>query len=320
MADEKKLEDDNDDDSGTWTEIEVPEELGAKVEEVLPEEEDDDDVVVEVQEETTEVGESEPELEGIETKGAEKRIRQLIRQRKDRDEELGKVRSELNQLRYQMSEVGKLKFDYDDALATAKEGEITSKLESARNKFKDAYDAGNKDNVLEAQEQLSEAQTDLKLLNQQKEWIKKQSEEYSREQEKRKQEYENTSVDGVDPLAKEWAEKNKWFGKDRTRTAVALSIDAELKESGEDPTDPSFYEKVDLKLREELPDKYSEEATPKKPRQRVAGRSHSPASKNKVKLTSEDVRLAKKWSIPLERYAAEKAKAERSDGDYTTVI
>ena len=188
MADEKKLEEDNDDDGGTWTEIEVPEQLDDKAEEVFSE----DDVVIQEQEETTEAEQEEveePELEGIETKGAEKRIRQLIRQRKDRDEELGKVRSELNQLRYQMSEVGKLKFDYDDALATAKEGEINSKLETARNKFKDAYDEGNKDNVLEAQEQLSEAQTDLKLLNQQKEWIKKQSEEYSREQEKRKQEY-----------------------------------------------------------------------------------------------------------------------------------
>jgi hypothetical protein len=319
MADEKKLEEDNDDDGGTWTEIEVPEQLDDKTQEVFSE----DTVVVQEQEEVAEPEETEeveePELEGIETKGAEKRIRQLIRQRKERDEELGKVRSELNQLRYQMSEVGKLKFDYDDALATAKEGEINSKLETARNKFKDAYDAGNKDNVLEAQEELSEAQTDLKLLNQQKEWIKKQSEEYTKEQEKRKQEYENTSVEGVDPLAQEWAEKNKWFGKDRTRTAVALSIDAQLKESGEDPSDPSFYEKVDLRLREELPNKYSEEATPSKPRQRVAGRSHSPASK-KVKLTSEDVRLAKKWSIPLERYAAEKAKAERSDGDYTTVV
>jgi len=319
MADEKKLEEDNDDDGGTWTEIEVPEQLDDKAQEVFSE----DTVVVQEQEEVTEPEETEeveePELEGIETKGAEKRIRQLIRQRKERDEELGKVRSELNQLRYQMSEVGKLKFDYDDALATAKEGEINSKLETARNKFKDAYDAGNKDNVLEAQEELSEAQTDLKLLNQQKEWIKKQSEEYTKEQEKRKQEYESTSVEGVDPLAQEWAEKNKWFGKDRTRTAVALSIDAQLKESGEDPSDPSFYEKVDLRLREELPNKYSEEATPSKPRQRVAGRSHSPASK-KVKLTSEDVRLAKKWSIPLERYAAEKAKAERSDGDYTTVV
>jgi chromosome segregation ATPase len=321
MADERKL-DKEDSDDATWTEVEVSEQVNDEVEEVLSEA----DTVVQEQEdipeevELVEEEEEEPELEGIKTKGAEKRIRHLIRQRKERDEELGKVRSELNQLRYQMSEVGKLKFDYDDALATAKEGEISSKLESARNKFKDAYDAGNKDNVLEAQEELSEAQTDLKLLNQQKQWIKKQAEEYSKEQEKRKQEYENTSVDGVDPLAKEWAEKNKWFGKDRTRTAVALSIDAELKESGEDPSDPSFYKKVDIKLREELPDKYSEEATPSKPRQVVAGRSHSPASKNKVRLTSEDVRLAKKWSIPLERYAAEKVKADRADGDYTTVV
>jgi hypothetical protein len=218
-----------------------------------------------------------------------------------------------------MSEVGKLKFNYDDALASAKEGEISSKLENARTKFKDAYEAGNKDGVLEAQEELSEAKTDLKLLDQRKGWIKQQAEQYSDEQERRKAQYENTQTANVDPLAQEWAEKNKWFGNNRTRTAVALSIDAELKEQGEDPSDPSFYKKVDSRLHEELPDKDSEEATPSKPRQVVAGRSRSPASK-KVKLTSEDVRLAKKWSIPLERYAAEKAKADKADGDYTTVV
>jgi ribosomal protein S20 len=305
-----------------WTEIEISEPEPEIKEEIEIEALDPEDSSV-AEETQTETGsdqeESEPELEGIETKGAEKRIRQLIKQRKERDEELSSVRTELNQLRYQMGEAGKLKFDYDDALATAKEGEISSKLESARNKFKDAYDSGNKDNVLEAQEELSEAQTDLKLLNQQKAWIKKQAEEYSHEQQRRKTQYENTETSNVDPLAQDWAEKNKWFGKDRTRTAVALSIDAELKEKGEDPSDPSFYKKVDSRLREELPDKGSEGATPSKPRQVVAGRSHSPASK-KVKLTSEDVRLAKKWSIPLERYAAEKAKAERADGDYTTVV
>ena len=312
-------------DKDGWTEIEVPDQPDENKEELEIEASVSQDVApsVEVEEvvQNAETGKEEdaPELEGIETKGAEKRIRQLIKQRKDRDEELVKTREELNQLRYQMAEAGKLKFDYDDALATAKEGEISSRLENARNKFKDAYESGNKDGVLEAQEELSEAKTDLKLLDQRKGWIKQQAQEYSSEQKRRKTQYENSQTANVDPLAQEWAEKNKWFGKNRTRTAVALSIDAELKEQGEDPSDPSFYQKVDSRLREELPDKDSEEATPSKPRQRVAGRSHSPASK-KVKLTSEDVRLAKKWSIPLERYAAEKAKAERSDGDYTTVI
>ena len=308
-----------------WTEIEVSDQPTDSKEEIEIETPVSEDVspAVEVMEtvkgEEEDQEKDEPELEGIETKGAEKRIRQLIKQRKERDEELEKVKAEINQLRYQMAEVGKLKFDYDDALVSAKEGEISSRLENARTKFKDAYESGNKDGVLEAQEELSEAKTDLKLLDQQKGWIKQQAEEYSNEQKRRKTQYENSETANIDPLAQEWAEKNKWFGKNRTRTAVALSIDAELKEQGEDPSDPSFYEKVDARLREELPEKNSEEATPQKPRQVVAGRSRSPASK-KVKLTSEDVRLAKKWSIPLEKYAAEKAKAERSDGDYTTVV
>ena len=312
-------------DKDGWTEIEVSDQPGEIREELEIEAPISQDVSpsVEVEEvvQNAETGKEEdaPELEGIETKGAEKRIRHLIKQRKERDEQLNEVRTELNQLRYQMAEAGKLKFDYDGALASAKEGEISSKLENARTKFKDAYEAGNKDGVLEAQEELSEAKTDLKLLDQRKGWIKQQAEQYSNEQERRKHQYENTQTANVDPLAQEWAEKNKWFGKNRTRTAVALSIDAELKEQGEDPSDPSFYEKVDNRLHEELPEKGSEEATPSKPRQVVAGRSRSPASK-KVKLTSEDVRLAKKWSIPLERYAAEKAKADKADGDYTTVV
>jgi ribosomal protein S20 len=307
-------------DKDGWTEVEVDNQPNEDKEEIEIETPVSEDVSLAVEDnETVRDEENEPELEGIETKGAEKRIRHLIKQRKERDEQLNEVRTELNQLRYQMAEAGKLKFDYDGALASAKEGEISSKLENARTKFKDAYEAGNKDGVLEAQEELSEAKTDLKLLDQRKGWIKQQAEQYSDEQERRKAQYENTQTANVDPLAQEWAEKNKWFGKNRTRTAVALSIDAELKEQGEDPSDPSFYKKVDSRLHEELPDKDSEEATPSKPRQVVAGRSRSPASK-KVKLTSEDVRLAKKWSIPLERYAAEKAKADKADGDYTTVV
>ena len=209
-------------DKGGWTEIEVSDQPTDSKEEIeieTPVSEDMSpaaEVIEAVQGEEEDQEKDAPELEGIETKGAEKRIRQLIKQRKERDEELDKARAELNQLRYQMSEVGKLKFDYDDALASAKEGEISSRLENARTKFKDAYEAGNKDGVLEAQEELSEAKTDLKLLDQQKGWIKQQAEEYSNEQQRRKTQYENSETASIDPLAQEWAEKNKfrWFSRD----------------------------------------------------------------------------------------------------------
>ena len=41
----------------------------------------------------------------------------------------------------------------------------------------------------------------------------------------------------------------------------------------------------------------------------------------KVKLTSADIGLANKWNIPLERYAKEKAKADKATatGDYTSI-
>jgi len=55
------------------------------------------------------------------------------------------------------------------------------------------------------------------------------------------------------------------------------------------------------------------------PAQVVSGGSRSsPTKPMKVKLSKEDVRLAQKWDIPLERYAAEKLKVDNSEG-YTNI-
>ena len=100
MAEDKK-----DDEDGEWTEIDISEpEVEIKEEIEIETSYPEDSVVAEKEKAQTgsDEEESEPELEGIETKGAEKRIRQLIKQRKERDEELHTVRTELNQLRYQM--------------------------------------------------------------------------------------------------------------------------------------------------------------------------------------------------------------------------
>ncbi len=91
-----------------WTEMEVSDQPTDSKEEIEIETPVSEDVspAVEVMEtvkgEEEDQEKDEPELEGIETKGAEKRIRQLIKQRKERDEELEKVKAEINQIRYQM--------------------------------------------------------------------------------------------------------------------------------------------------------------------------------------------------------------------------
>ena len=273
------------------------------------------------------------ELDGIQTKGAEKRIRQLIRQRKERDEELQQLRSEINNLRSAVQErdtqlSSSLKNSIDST-----ESQLESNIEAAKQLYKQAVESGDTDGMLTAQESMSKAYAEKNRVEQQRAaW-----EEYNRtlelngrqaaqiaQQQKQTQEY--------DPKAVEWATKNSWFGQDQIMTAAALTVDQELKSEGYDPSDDDFYEEVDNRLRQRYPHKFQDiNSEPETPRlqntttssaQVVAGASRTPKtsqSSNKVKLTQEDVRLANKWGIPLEKYAAEKLKVEQADGEYTSV-
>ena len=271
-----------------------------------------------------------PELEGIETDGAQKRIRQLIKQRKDRDDAISEMQKELAELKAFQTEAQEKQYNSQEQLVTVTEQQLQQQLEAARDSFKRAYSEGNQDSLLEAQEKISDAQSELKMLGQRKQWLTSQEEERKLQQEAQ----QNAGYENYDPKARDWAAKNPWFGQDSTATAVALSIDQQLKENGYDPSSDDYYKEVDRRLKEELPHKFSTQnnsqeensgeevssaATTSRPKQVVAGQSRTPAPR-KVKLSQEDVRLAKKWNIPLERYAAEKAKADKADGEYTAVL
>ena len=135
----------------------------------------------------------------------------------------------------------------------------------------------------------------------------------------------------VDPKAEDWASKNEWFGQDQIMTVSALAINGQLKEEGFNPTDPEFYNEIDRRMKESFPHKFTaQKSTPveevrkqeetSKPAQVVAGASRSsPGSNKKVKLSKEDIRLANKWNVPLEKYAEEKLKADKAEGEYTTI-
>jgi len=108
-------------------------------------------------------------------------------------------------------------------------------------------------------------------------------------------------------------------------TAAALAIDAELKGEGYDPQDQDFYQEIDNRLKKAFPQKLGEsenrlQEVTSSPAQVVSGGSRSSSSSSrKVKLSKEDVALAQKWNIPLEKYAAEKLKVDDSDG-YTNIL
>jgi len=271
--------------------------------------------------ETKKVEEKPKELEGIETKGAEKRIRQLIKQRKDRDEHIQQLVQKNDEL------VGKLTNREQEFTTISKmhldvnEKQLTDKLELARAAYKSAHEDGDAGKILQAQEFLNDAQTDIKSLSVAK--VELDNTPVVQSQQPAPQQQQQNIAD---PRAVEWSQSNDWFGKDRVMTAAALALDAELKEEGFSPSDPEFYNEIDNRIKEAFPQKFNDpvnknsvQEQPSQPAQVVAGASRSTPSPGKVKLTKEDVRLAGKWGIPLEQYAVEKAKVQDADGEYTAI-
>jgi|ETNvirnome_2_130_1030620.scaffolds.fasta_scaffold11521_3 hypothetical protein len=260
-----------------------------------------------------------PELEGIETKGAEKRIRQLIRQRKERDEHISTLIQKNEELSHTLRTKDKEVSDFSKLTLDASEKQLTDKLELARTVYMEAFEEGEKEKLLKAQEMLNEAQTDLKAVSSAKQQYEEVPEPVQRQQ-------QAPPKPTTDPMAEEWAARNNWFGQDNVKTAAALAIDAELKGEGYDPNDQEFYQEIDNRLKrafskdlEESQDRVQENTST--PAQVVSGGSRLPqTSSSKVKLSKEDVRLAQKWNIPLEQYAAEKLKVNDADGNYTNII
>ena len=305
-----------------WNEVKAEKEEAPKVEFEVEEEVKKEPKKEEPKQEV-EQEEKPKELEGIDTKGAQKRIKQLVRQRKEKEEEVARLIRQNEELAHRVKKQEKDFYEIGKLNLTANEKQIKDKLDLARTAYATAHEEGNSEKILKAQEALNEAQVDLKNIQSTKNNFKEPEVQQQAVQQQVQQPQPQP-----DPRAEEWAAQNEWFGKDRIMTASALAIDTELKEEGYDSTSAEFYEEITKRLHETFPHKFKDGTTEKKeirkqesaPAQVVAGGTRStPSSKNKVKLSKDDVRLAEKWNIPLEQYAQEKLKATNAEGEYTTV-
>ena len=314
-----------DKDNDGWAEVDVsakPEEqeqIEFELEEEVEEEQEPQPEEPKVEEPQVEE-ETPKELEGIETKGAEKRIRQLIRQRKEREETIQTLLAQNEELKNNLSKKDKEVVSITSNSLNANEQSLEKTIKMAKEAYLEAFENGEKERVLEAQETLNNAQADLKMLQRMKVNAAKQQQELEAQPEPEVQQQPQPTA--VDVKAQEWAEQNDWFGEDTIKTAAALALDAELKSEGYDPNDNEFYEEIDRRLEKAFGgSSVRVEENTSQPSQVVSGASRSSQnSRSKVKLSKEDVRLANKWGIPLEQYAAEKLKVTTADGEYTNII
>jgi len=280
----------------------------------------------ETKKEDTQPEEQPDEAKDIESERAQKRIRQLVRQRKEKEEEVARLLAEKQDLQSRLTQNQTNQFDLTKTSIESQEKSLENQLNLAKQNYLDAFEKDDKNQLLKAQEALNEAQINLNNIKSNKVNFDKDYENYQNSIKQQPVQQSQPQQPQYDPKAVAWAEKNEWFGQDKMMTAAALALDAQLKDEGFNPADDDFYKEVDVRLKDAFPNKFktSEQETQQvrqkatsSPSQVVAGTSRTPASK-KIKLSQEDVRLANKWNIPLDRYAKEKSKVETGE-EYTTI-
>lgn len=188
---------------------------------------------------------------------------------------------------------------------------VANEVEEAKRKYKTAYESGDPDALVAAQEELTNAKIKADKVNNfkpaplQDEKTEVQPRQIAREPQ-------------VDPRAQAWQAKNEWFGKDREMTGFALALHEKLViEDGVDPRSDEYYKRLNGRIRQVFPEKFaSDEPADAQPSQRqpkanvVAPATRSTAPK-KIVLEPRQVQLAKRLGIPLELYAKKVAEQER---------
>ena len=181
-------------------------------------------------------------------------------------------------------------------------------LEEAKASFKSAYDAGESDAVVAAQEALTAAKlkadrvNNIKLPTLQEQEVDVQP--------------QTSAPATVDSRAVEWQQANSWFGQDEEMTSFALGLHQKLVKQGVNPRSDEYYEKINSRMRQVFPESFDdvddepEETKPRRKTNVVAPATRSTAPK-KIVLTQTQVALAKRLGVPLEEYAKQVAMEMR---------
>lgn len=199
-----------------------------------------------------------------------------------------------------------------------------SDLQVARREYKQAYEAGETDALLEAQEKLTSAKWRAEQLSRVKP-AKSLQEEKSPVQDNQERQIRQAAPE-VDNKAVVWQKENTWFGVEEDMTAFALGLHSKLTKNGVDPRSDEYYETINSRMRKTFPDYFGgmevENEPPKQEQERktkqasnvVAPATRSTAPK-KIRLTQTQVAIAKRLGVPLEEYAKQMAaEMRKADG------
>lgn len=252
------------------------------------------------------------------SEGVQARIKELTHARHDErraKEAVAREKQELERVARELIEENKRLKQYvntgEKQYAETIKGAAATELEMAKKQYKEAYEAGDSDALVAAQEALTEAKMRAEAAKNFKPTALQEDDD----------DVQITSApQRTDEKTLNWQAKNQWFGAPGYEeiTSFALGLHQKLVTSGIDPRSDEYFERIDARLHKTFPEMFQEESKAesppaKKPAAVVAPATRSSGAK-KIQLTATQVALAKKFGLTPQQYALELVKLERTNG------
>jgi hypothetical protein len=183
-------------------------------------------------------------------------------------------------------------------------------MQMAKKEYREAYDAGDSEKLVDAQEKMTAAKIKADRAAAISEQRALQKAEVDVQIPQQRQQPTR------DPRAETWRERNSWFGQDDEMTSLALGLHEKLvKNHGMAyATTDEYYRRIDETMRKRFPENFESDEDDKpanrtKPSTVVASANRSTSSK-KIRLTTSQQAIAKKLGLTNEQYARELIKEQ----------
>lgn len=215
----------------------------------------------------------------------------------------------------------KLTYGEQNLVSSVKEN-VTRQLEDAKRAYKDAYDSGDSDRLVEAQEKLTDAKIKAQELDRYRPEFSEEALQSRESNVKIPQQPQR-----LDSKTQAWLDKNSWYGVDEDMSFLAMGVHRRLEREGVPIGSDHYYSVIDREMKQRFPEKFEADEETKsslEPEAKTSVKTSKPStvvapatrstSPKRVKLTPTQVQLAKKFNLTPEQYARELTKLESQNG------
>ena len=186
---------------------------------------------------------------------------------------------------------------------------VSNEVETAKRMYKEAYESGDSEKLVEAQEALTIAKIRADKVNNFKPTPLQEDETPVQMGQ------QPARAAPVDEKLLAWQDQNQWFGTNKRMTAYALGLHEDLVSEGIPSGSDEYYRRINADVRERFSEQFgadeSVDAKPQRTKSNVVAPATRSTAPKKIVLTQTQVNLAKRLGVPLELYARKVAEEMR---------